>query len=201
MYPIPEMILMSETKGQINRYTCTNCRKSIVTVNLVDGVTPAILSCKVTEGCSGQMMSSWYNCNQGLIPTHEWYKPKDDAEIQADVLSEMKVHGLDTSDQEEVNMLFNMTRDHVNQGGLLLRKKENPLIAHIKSFKVGDRIRVRSNNDLIKRGLADKEGTVVHIQELGVYRRIEVELDEPKGRVIQIEVREMFKIYPGMRHP
>jgi hypothetical protein len=64
---------MSEQR--LNSYTCRACNLTIVTVDLVEGVTPMMLGCRATKGCRGQMMSSWYHVVPTLTPTHEWFKP------------------------------------------------------------------------------------------------------------------------------
>lgn len=92
-----------EKKGMINRYTCENCRKSIVTVILEDGTTPAFLECEFGCDVNFKMVSSFYRIPQEMHPLepnqYEWYKPK-------------KLKGLDPH-----------TRQHVRMGGLLLRKR------------------------------------------------------------------------------
>ena len=83
-------------KGKKNIYTCT-AGHSTVTVDIDDGVTPFMITCQ-EDGCDRTATSMFYRCDQDLEPTHEWYKPDKDAEMT----------------QGE--------RDHVEQGGLLLRK-------------------------------------------------------------------------------
>lgn len=87
---------MSEQSGLINQYTCNVCGETITTVNLDEGTTPAMLACRVTEGCRGNMHSAYYMVDQGLLADYEWYKPKK----------------LPKGDM----------RQHVQMGGLLLRK-------------------------------------------------------------------------------
>lgn len=109
-----------------NLYTCQVCHGSIVTVDLVDGTTPFMIGCRVhphdaklceneehlsldelrvlydTLKCKGMMHSSFYRVPKGSPdPTWEWYKP----------------------DAEEYATLSKATReDHVDRGGLLLRR-------------------------------------------------------------------------------
>ncbi len=82
---------------RINIYTCDVCNMPIVTRDVDEGVTPMFLSCKVTRGCPGKMVSAMYRVPQGLLPDYEWYKPTS-------------LDGLEPS-----------TREHVERGGLLLR--------------------------------------------------------------------------------
>jgi len=86
--------------GVKNIYTCGTCGGHIVTQDLTDGVTPFMINCQATVGCSGRMTSSMYRVfdpQDKLRPSHEWYTPSA-AEI-------VKPHLM----------------DHVSRGGLLLR--------------------------------------------------------------------------------
>jgi hypothetical protein len=64
-----------ETDNRINIYTCNKCKKSIITVDIVDGIIPFMIGCKATENCNGDMYSSFYQVDQSLIPQYEWYRP------------------------------------------------------------------------------------------------------------------------------
>jgi len=79
-----------------NIYTCSKCRHQMVTVDRDDGTTPFMTSCPI---CKSPAQSSFYNVDQKLQPTHEWYKPTE----------------------EETKKLKAGTLEHVNMGGLLLR--------------------------------------------------------------------------------
>jgi hypothetical protein len=90
----------TEPHGERNIYTCDACFGHIVTVDLVEGVTPFMISCRATEGCKGTMQSSMYRVfDQRMKPSHEWYKP----------------------DATELETLKPGTREHVEKGGLLIR--------------------------------------------------------------------------------
>lgn len=90
-----------EKKGMINYYTCETCGKSIVTVNAADGVTPAFIGCRF--GCDAMMHSHWYHVPQHTNPLtknqYEWYKPEDLTALRPE------------------------EREHVELGGLLLRRR------------------------------------------------------------------------------
>lgn len=88
-------------KGKINQYTCQLCGGHIVTIDRDEGTTAMLLGCRATPGCKGSMVSEMYQVDQTLTPDHEWYKPH-------------KV-------PRDPGM-----RDHVQRGGLLLRKIESP---------------------------------------------------------------------------
>ena len=87
---------MTEQAGMINQYVCSKCGGEITTVNLHEGTTPAMLACRVTDGCDGNMFSQHYLVDQGLMADYEWYKPN--------------------------KLPKGVMREHVKMGGLLLRK-------------------------------------------------------------------------------
>lgn len=86
--------------GKKNVYTCDECGHQKVTVDLVHGTTPFMISCGA-DGCGAMSKSSFYRVDQSLEPTHEWYRPED------------------VSGETE------MTKEHVRKGGLLLRVIED----------------------------------------------------------------------------
>lgn len=83
-------------KNRKNVYVCSQQHQT-VTVDRDDGVTPASIRC-TREGCSLLARSSWYQVEQNLRPTHEWYRP------------------------ESLTGLSQETIGHIKSGGLLLRK-------------------------------------------------------------------------------
>jgi hypothetical protein len=97
------------SQGKKNIYTCGECAGVIVTVDRDEGVTPFMLGCRATEGCGKMMQSSFYMVNQDLEPTHEWFRPED---LEAYLVEEV-------DERDRVAM-----RDHIEQGGLVLRKIE-----------------------------------------------------------------------------
>lgn len=93
--------------GRENAYRCRDCGGLTVTIDVDDGVTPMFLACRASgrEGdCPGTAGSMMYP--QGPRPAHipepawEWFRPRT-------------VQGLDAE-----------TRDHVQRGGLLLRRRQ-----------------------------------------------------------------------------
>jgi hypothetical protein len=85
-------------KGKKNIYTCEACHGHIVTVDVDEGVTPFMLTCKAHERCSGTMLSSLYCVyDQSMAASHEWYRPASTADLSPGLL------------------------EHVLKGGLLLR--------------------------------------------------------------------------------
>lgn len=105
-------------KGRENVYTCTKCRRMLVTVDRDEGATPFMIGCRETGGtCTGTMESAWYpdklNGIGGPRPSHfpaashEWYRPTRD-ELTA------YLRTIDPADHAA-------TREHVSMGGLLLR--------------------------------------------------------------------------------
>lgn len=88
-------------EGKRNIYTCEVCFEHIVTVDRDIGVTPFLIECRCTPGCKGLMKSSLYRVfDQTMKPSYEWYQPS------LSELSSMEAHVI----------------NHVNKGGLLLRK-------------------------------------------------------------------------------
>lgn len=105
-----------------NLYNCKTCGNTIITEEKVEGVTPMFLMCGQHGGCeAGSMVSMMYNVPQQagvLVASHEWYKPDD----------------------KEFAELSSGAKQHIQQGGLLLRKKEvvapfDPLAAHKAAFE------------------------------------------------------------------
>lgn len=90
----------TDPHGRRNIYTCDACFGHVVTVDLVEGVTPFTIGCKATSGCSGMMQSSMYRVfDQRMKPAFEWFRPT----------------------KEETMALHTWSRDHVAKGGLILR--------------------------------------------------------------------------------
>ena len=83
---------------RINRYTCEDCKAYIITVDRDLGVTPFLTTCKM-EDCNGLMQSAVYRCFQE-VPEYEWYRPS----------------------LKEYKRLDIATKEHIQMGGLLLRK-------------------------------------------------------------------------------
>lgn len=95
-----------ENLGKINKYCCASCNHAIVTRNRDSGVTPMFMKC-VNGKCKKEMASQFYMVPQDLPFTHEWYAPNDaeKATLKLEVL------------------------DHVQKGGLLLRKLSLPCVS------------------------------------------------------------------------
>lgn len=92
--------------SKINAYICRDGHRT-VTVDLVEGVTPMMIRCKQRHedgkhDCTERAMSVWYRCDQSLTPEYEWYKPTNLKKLSPD------------------------EREHVKQGGLMLRKIKRP---------------------------------------------------------------------------
>lgn len=95
---------MTEPAEAKNMYTCLACSFRVVTVNLVAGTTPMFLTCRADTNCGDRMVSSGYRLPlDAPAPTFEWYRP-----------SQKKISRLRHIDSA--------TADHVEKGGLLLRK-------------------------------------------------------------------------------
>lgn len=104
--------------GELNYYSCDRCKRVVVTVDLVEGVTPAFMSCDepnvrrmlpggvIAPACKGTLASGWYPppdrwpADVPRIPGFEWYRPAT----------------------RELPKLSQGEQYHVENGGLLLRR-------------------------------------------------------------------------------
>ena len=83
-------------KGEKNSYTCQVCGKSIVTIDIDDGVTPFMLACRATPGCAGIMRSGFYVAvDQSAEPDYEWFMPKSFKGYSREMVEHLKKGGLD----------------------------------------------------------------------------------------------------------
>lgn len=58
---------------KINIYGCTKGHETVT--RLFDqGNTPVAVQCQ-TPGCGARAVSRWFNVDQSLVPSHEWYIP------------------------------------------------------------------------------------------------------------------------------
>lgn len=79
-----------------NAYMCDTCKKPTVTVDVDEGVTPAFLGCRATEGCKGMGHSMMYprlpRPAEYPAPAFEWYKPTEAevAEVEKDYPGSMQ---------------------------------------------------------------------------------------------------------------
>lgn len=90
--------------GRKNAYVCKECDGQTVTVDRDDGVTPFMLRCRATVGCRGFAQSSFYDCDQALAATHEWYAPSPSERLASS----------------------HAAQDHYRNGGLALRAVSAP---------------------------------------------------------------------------
>ena len=84
---------MSERAGEVNRYDCKACGGSLTSVLRVDGTTPAMLRCKATPGCAGEMWSAFYRGPFGE-PEWEWYRPPSTRALSASMRAHVRAGGL-----------------------------------------------------------------------------------------------------------
>lgn len=93
--------------GKKNAYWCHACQRYTVTIDRDVGTTPYYIKCRTTDSCNQLARSMsypkepWPMTHPDLQrkPKWEWYKPSP----------------------EETKGLIPTSRDHVEQGGLLLR--------------------------------------------------------------------------------
>lgn len=104
--------------GARNAYQCNACAGHAVTEHADAGTTPMFLmSCKVTEGCPGRMVSGMYRPVPVELgePAWQWYTP----------------------DAAEIRTLSRGEREHVNLGGLLLRPITRPITTESETSHAG----------------------------------------------------------------
>lgn len=92
--------------GRKNVYTCRKCGGKTITIDIHDGVTPFMLGCRASgrDGdCDGMAESSFYRVHPATPDAEwEWFKPEG----------------------AEYRKLSRAMRDHVDKGGLDIRKIE-----------------------------------------------------------------------------
>jgi len=102
-----------------NAYICQKCRHLTLTVHIDEGMTPAFIACEKPL-CDGMAVSFFYRIPpplqftgpQGsLAPSKEWYRPS----------------------KIEMNMLAPRSREHIENGGLLLRDRTQAEALKIKT--------------------------------------------------------------------
>jgi hypothetical protein len=107
----PQITATASSFGKTNVYVC-DLNHRTVTIDRVEGVTPFIIACPVCKKylCKDHQFaqSMMYRVSQALIPTHEFYKPT------AEELEKLKA-------EYSTHAYYNL-RQHVDQGGLLLRE-------------------------------------------------------------------------------
>lgn len=84
-----------------NSYQCTTCRGIVFTEDAAVGVTPFMMGCRASDGCTGTMESAFYNLPEqaALVrPHYVWRKPT----------------------REEYDKMNRPMKMHIDQGGLEL---------------------------------------------------------------------------------
>ena len=107
---VPFNPLPPVSPDRLNAYRCDDCGRYTVTIDRDEGVTPMFLGCRAdgTEGgCKGRAVSLGYPKGprpSWAVPAWEWYKP-----------GPIEMRGMSPE-----------MRDHVQRGGLALRRIEPP---------------------------------------------------------------------------
>jgi len=106
-----------EKKNSKNAYVCQKLH-SIVTIHLVDGVTPMFIDCPT---CGSRATSMMGQIDQSLQPSFEWYKPtKEECLANAKKwIAENKVSEMKMLSEA---MVVNSFLEHLQRGGLFMRK-------------------------------------------------------------------------------
>lgn len=136
---------MSESK--INAYTCSN-RHRTITIDLVEGVTPFMIRCP-HPGCQEMAQSCMYQTGQKQQPTHEWYKPTEEemhkeAEVSFESYKQTPLYLSSTDDDRlALDDIYGRIKDHVDKGGLMLRKIQNSDTIFYKVVLPADGLKMR----------------------------------------------------------
>lgn len=80
-------------------YTCVHCKRRLITAEADSGTVPQLIDCIF---CPSLMVSQFRRKDQSLTATHEWYRPSND----------------------ELSVMNQTVKDHVSQGGLILRESK-----------------------------------------------------------------------------
>jgi hypothetical protein len=109
----------TEKAGMVNIHKCEDCGYRTVSILVVDGVTPFMITCPACGGLSHSMM---YRVAQSQQPEMEWFRPKEE-ELRA--LTQKEFDSIPAKhpvrEQLTVDGLLEENRRHMNQGGLFLR--------------------------------------------------------------------------------
>jgi hypothetical protein len=92
--------------NRVNVYTCQKCGGKTITIDVHKGVTPFMLKCRASgreSDCDGTSYSAMYRVPKelGLIPMWEWFTPVG----------------------SEYNKLSDAMKEHIDKGGLDLRRR------------------------------------------------------------------------------
>ncbi|MDE2103414.1 MAG: hypothetical protein KGL39_39600 [Patescibacteria group bacterium] len=104
---VPEPQPQPAAPDRINVYVCPTCHGFTVTIDIHEGVTPFLLGCRATGqpgDCRGMARSSFYPKERPVhipAPAWEWFMPTG----------------------REYHKLAQVMKDHVDKGGLVLRKR------------------------------------------------------------------------------
>jgi hypothetical protein len=144
-------------QGRENVYTCTSCKRQLVTIDRDQGTTPFFMRCdpkRTPGGCGGKMESACYPTGERPphidAPTHEWYNPTP-AELAVECEKEDAFHA-------------KWLREHVAMGGLLIR----PIAA--------------DRSDAIDAPLTELQRLHVHEQRMKTYEAVKADW-EKNGKV------------------
>lgn len=89
--------------GSVNAWYCSTCQRATWAIHVDAGVTPFMLGCRRTKGCTGMAKSMMYPDKpldqRAVLIAWEWYKPT----------------------ARQLRRMDAATRDHVERGGLVLR--------------------------------------------------------------------------------
>jgi len=97
-----------EQQGKRNAYVCEKCGGTIITVNLDEGVTSFMVTCRANwpGECDGMAQSQMYDVRQTIPASWGWYRPN-------------------LSETNRLEAQHPGMKEHIERGGLVLRKLDN----------------------------------------------------------------------------
>jgi len=111
---------------KINQYTCHKCRKSILTRQNINGVTPFMIQC--VYGCNSEMKSHFHEVEPIILKLlkveYEWVRPNNLKEYY----TAENLKKLGHTDKEisvvskNLDSIISLTIDEMEKGMLLLQK-------------------------------------------------------------------------------
>lgn len=105
-----------DTTGALNAWFDPECGQATFAIQVAHGVTPMFLACRATDGCPGTAASLMYPWER----TATYSRTREDGTISPQVAERVRWEWY-RPDGQAILELPREAREHVGQGGLLLR--------------------------------------------------------------------------------
>ena len=125
--PLFESLNVPAPAKRFNHYACEACGQITIAKHEDQGVTPFMLGCRATPGCSGSAFSKMYQGSQdpAQVPHVIWFRPTDpgavDAAIEAELVEAKRRGRLTGIGKREHDVLLRGMREHYAKGGCLIK--------------------------------------------------------------------------------